>query len=205
MVDACIFLLENFVESGSYTLVNALTEKYQKSSKYPIFLTKIWSNAVFFLDKYFFNTINSYNKGLITTEQFTTKMSNQFSLEEIEFVDVWKSIYKISPKFKESFVEKISSMNETKIFLVGVTNEIHFQSFLDQLDRVSSIKNNNFYTLLSYKSINHFDSVKELIEEGLSSAAFSNEYKFSICSMVEISGVNLSEECCIYPTCHIIN
>ena len=203
MVNACVFLLDDLVKFNSYRLVNAVTEEHHKYSKYPMILTDLWSNAVFFIDKWFFNTIKNYNKGLITTEQFVTKMSSQFSLEKSEFVDIWKSIYQISPNVKESFVQKINSLNQSEVFVAGVTNQIHFEYFLEQLDHAGAMKNSNFYKLLSYKSVKHSDSIKDIIEEGLCSGGFINEYNLSTCNsnMVEISGINFSEECCIDPIC----
>lgn len=119
-------------------------------------------------------------------------MSNQFLLEESVFIDIWKATYKISPKIKEKFLATIHSLEEGELFIAGVTNEIYFEYFLEQLDK----NNNNFNKLLSYNSLSHSESFDELIKEGIPFNDSSNteKYNISICSlnMAEISDIDLS-------------
>jgi hypothetical protein len=203
MMDAYIFLLDDLLKFDSYKLVSAVASEHQKHSKYPNFFINLWSNSIFFTDKWFFNTIQNYNKGLITTDQFVIKMSSQFSLGGSEFVDIWKSIYQISPDIKDKFINKINSLNKSEIFIAGVTNEIHFKHFLEQLDQAIDKKNDNFYRLLSYKSLNYSDSIQDLVTEVFHSDDFLKDYNILICSskILEISGINLSQQCCIDPVC----
>lgn len=187
---AYIFRLDDIVPFDGYILVDSITKEHQKYSKYPVFITNAWSNILFLADEWFFYNIKNYNKGLITTEQFTKKMSSQFLLEESVFIDIWKSAYKISPKIKEKLLVKVNSLDEDEIFIFGVTNQIHFEYFLEQLDK----KNNNFNKCLSYNSLNHSESVDELMKEGFSFNDSSNieKYNISIASLdiTEMSGID---------------
>ena len=69
---------------------------------------------------------NTYEKGLISSEEFITRILHKFpKLNRNEFVNTWNSIIADFPFYRVEFLKQIQKSNRFKLFLLSNTNDLH--------------------------------------------------------------------------------
>jgi glucose-1-phosphatase len=93
---------------------------------------------------------SQYEKGLITTENFTDFFRNQFSnISEYEFTHAWNAIILDFPEYRLEFIEQLSKENKFNLILLSNTNALHIEKVIETMGigRYNRFKNcfDNFY------------------------------------------------------------
>lgn len=78
------------------------------------------------LDSEFFNINESYEKGLISTNDFIQHYTTKFDgLSSDKFKEAWNSILIEFPKKRLDFLKKLKASGKYKLILLSNTNELH--------------------------------------------------------------------------------
>ncbi len=155
-------------------------------------------NIAYLLDFIYYGTIASYKKGLLSTDEFKSKIASQLfvpSGKPIE--DAWKSMCVISDDSIKTFEKFVKS--EHKFIITSVTNEMQFDYIMQQLNQKIDLQNNsNVYFVTSFD--NHLLSHKELAKIGIESGDFDRDDNFILSYHQGIKDLDLSSAQVSYKT-----
>ncbi|MFD0932810.1 HAD family hydrolase [Psychroflexus salinarum] len=83
-------------------------------------------NGISELDAELIGINNSYEKGLISSDEFSQHYTNRFKkLTSQEFKDAWNSILIEFPEHRLNFLKKLKASGDYKLILLSNTNELH--------------------------------------------------------------------------------
>lgn len=92
-------------------------------------------NGISELDAELIEINNSYEKGLISTEQFQSYYVNRFkNLTTEKFTEAWNSILVEFPKHRLEFLKNLKSTGDYTLILLSNTNELHIDWVRDNID-----------------------------------------------------------------------
>jgi len=68
---------------------------------------------------------HQYEKGLISTQEFTNFFSSQFEVPVSELIFAWNSILLNFPRNRFSFLKELCNSKKYRLFLLSNTNDLH--------------------------------------------------------------------------------
>ncbi|GGD37163.1 HAD family hydrolase [Muriicola marianensis] len=78
--------------------------------------------------------IFQYEKGLIATDEFTTRAMNYFpGLEKEELVKAWNAIILDFPEYRLDFIRDLASRDNYRLFLLSNTNSLHIEKVKEKM------------------------------------------------------------------------
>lgn len=108
--------------------------------------------GAYILDKFYYKTIASYQKSLISTDEFKSKIASQLMVFDGQSItDAWKIMCKVSDESIQ--VLKNFAKSGHSFVITSVTNKLQFDYIMQQLSEYSVIeKNVNFYFITSFEN-----------------------------------------------------
>lgn len=77
---------------------------------------------------------NTYEKGLMTTEQLVEKYLYKFPrLSRISFKEAWNSIILDFPQHRLDWILRVASSNKYRLFLLSNTNDLHMEQVIKNM------------------------------------------------------------------------
>ncbi|RIV42038.1 HAD family hydrolase [Flagellimonas pelagia] len=95
-----------------------------------------------------------YEKGLLASSEFLDEVSFHFPDANREYlIQAWNAILLDFPEERLQFLERLSSGNQYKLFLLSNTNDLHMESVRQQIgmERYNRFKNSFDVFYLSYE------------------------------------------------------
>ena len=78
---------------------------------------------------------NTYEKGLMSTEELISKYLNKFpSLTEISFKNAWNSIILDFPQQRLDWIMKLKDAGDYRLFLLSNTNDLHIEQVIKNME-----------------------------------------------------------------------
>jgi putative hydrolase of the HAD superfamily len=96
----------------------------------------------------------SYEKGMIDTDEFISFYKDQFSMATDQLlIDAWNSIILDIPEHRLKFIEDLRAERRFQLILLSNTNELHMQKVIENigLTRYKKFKNSFHYFYLSHE------------------------------------------------------
>ncbi|MET6990340.1 HAD-IA family hydrolase [Sediminicola arcticus] len=82
----------------------------------------------------FTNLLFSYEKGLLDSETFLSKMSKYFPTATIQQIKTgWNSIILDFPEYRLEFIEKMAEEKEYNLILLSNTNALHIEKVIENM------------------------------------------------------------------------
>ena len=78
---------------------------------------------------------HSYEKGLITTDDFINFYHDKFGIKKTDLVNAWNAILLDFPKRRLTFLKEISASKKYRLFLLSNTNDLHIRWVEDSLGK----------------------------------------------------------------------
>lgn len=69
--------------------------------------------------------LHAYEKGLISTEDFTVFFKNKLNVSSEKLINAWNSILLDFPKERLTFIEELAKSKKYRLFLLSNTNDLH--------------------------------------------------------------------------------
>lgn len=97
-----------------------------------------------------FQVASDYEKGLISTEEFTNYLTKKFpGIAKSDFIKAWNAIILDFPEHRLQFIEQLALKNNYKLILLSNTNDLHIEQVINNMSliRYKRFKNcfNKFY------------------------------------------------------------
>lgn len=80
------------------------------------------------------DSLDNYEKGLITTSDFVALFRIQFpKASNAELIDSWNAIILDFPEYRLQFIENLAKSKKYRLFLLSNTNELHIQKVIENM------------------------------------------------------------------------
>lgn len=77
----------------------------------------------------------SYERGLLSTEEFVTFYANEFpNASKNELISAWNAIILDFPEYRLKFIELLANQKGFRLFLLSNTNELHIEKVIANMD-----------------------------------------------------------------------
>ena len=78
---------------------------------------------------------HSYEKGLMSTDDFINFYHDKFGIKKTDLVNAWNAILLDFPKRRLTFLKEISASKKYRLFLLSNTNDLHIRWVEDSLGK----------------------------------------------------------------------
>lgn len=79
-------------------------------------------------------TLEDYEKGLISTENFTTFFNNHLGISPEKIIEFWNSILLDFPAHRLTFLQELAASKKYRLFLLSNTNDLHISWIKNDLE-----------------------------------------------------------------------
>ncbi len=100
----------------------------------PIIEMKKWGLKDF--EPAFTNLLYSYEKGLLDSDTFLSKMKDYFPTAKLDQIKkVWNSIILDFPEYRLEFIEQMAKENDYTLILLSNTNALHIEKVIENMGK----------------------------------------------------------------------
>lgn len=71
--------------------------------------------------------LHQYEKGLISTEDFTQFFKDTFNISQEKFIKIWNAVLLDFPEERLVFLEELANSKKYRLFLLSNTNDLHIK------------------------------------------------------------------------------